>query len=130
MKKIITTVLLATTIISIGVTATKAEDVKLQNTGIKISENEICEKGCTKTHQGEDRFFISDEILMGFKKNANIDGEKAIDSAKNWYNTNKKEYNEYMVVVNGGRYECYNMCTKHRNVNPYDYGFKDEYKAD
>ncbi len=129
MKKIITTVLLATTMITIGVTATKAEDVKSQNTGIEISENEICEKGCTKTHQDEERFFISDEILMNFKKSANIDGEKAIDSAKNWYNTNKKEYNEYITIVNEGRYECYNMCLKHRNINPYDYGFKDEYKA-
>lgn len=46
---------------------------------------------------------------------------------QNWCNNDLDGYINYVVDLNQGGAHCYNMCVKHSEINPYEYGFKDVY---
>lgn len=54
----------------------------------------------------------------------NLTSRKVIN---NWCDDNANGYMEYIIEFNKRGNHCRNMCEEHKEINLYDYGFKDSY---
>lgn len=130
MKKHLILFLMSSIIISSAILPLQAQakDLNFDNNS-KITE--ICledqSTDCKEKMHVESR--IPSYIISMFIKFVYTQGVHTAHTMLNWNKADSYGYNRYVNAVNQGRYCCYNMCPKHININPYNYGFKDSYRC-
>ena len=120
------------TILCFGaISPTIAKADTLDDTSYEIMLNDINNKILSEdTRTIQPRGFVSSTMIVSaFVKYIYMQSNHARHTLLNWYNADPYGYTRYIKELNNARYCCYNMCPKHRHINPYNYGFKNSYRC-